>query len=189
VFCIAGKLTLFPPRPDGISLASVSVRRPDPDMLDPRVKSLNYINNIMAKMEAKQRGADEALVLNRRGTIAEASGANVFCVKDQTLYTPPTADGALAGITRRRVLQLAGELGIPTREQSLVKMDLLEASEVFLTGTGAGIVAVGTLDGVGLGRDRTISSALVAETPKHVRKHGTPVLPAAAHLASLASSA
>jgi branched-chain amino acid aminotransferase len=111
------------------------------------VKSLNYLNNVLAKREAKLRGADEALVLNVHGHIAEASVANLFCVRDGALWTPPATDGALEGITRRTVLELAAELGIPAGERTLGRFDLLAAEEVFLTGSGAGIVPVCSLDG------------------------------------------
>ncbi len=173
--CIAGKLTLYKPDEAGIKLATVSLRRPAFDMLDPRVKSLNYLNNVMAKMEAKRQGADEALVLNTRGTIAEASAANIFAVLDGVAVTPSPADGALSGITRRRMLELLREANIPARETSLTKVDLLGAREVFLTGTGAGIVPVGFLDGQALGRDRTVSRLLTEASQRYCASHGTPV--------------
>jgi hypothetical protein len=99
-------------RNEGLDLVTVSVRRPPADVLDPRVKSLNYLNSVLAKREARLRGADEALVLNAQGHIAEAAVANVFCVRDGVLLTPPATDGALEGITRRTVLELARELAI-----------------------------------------------------------------------------
>ena len=102
-------------RREGLDLVTVSLRRPAADVLDPRVKSLNYLNNVLAKREARQRGADEALVLNAQGNIAEAAVANVFCVRGGVLLTPPATDGALEGITRRTVLELARELAIPAQ--------------------------------------------------------------------------
>jgi branched-chain amino acid aminotransferase len=115
-------------------------------VLDPRVKSLNYLNNALAKLEARQRGADEALMLNGRGSVAEASVANVFAVTRGRLTTPPPSDGALEGITRRTVLELAAREGVAAEERTLDRVDLLGADEVFLTGTGARIVPVGSLD-------------------------------------------
>lgn len=151
--CIAAGIRIFPPEKlaEGVSLATSSWRRPAPDVLDPCVKSLNYLNNSMAKLEARQRGADEALLLNARGTVAEASVANVFAVHGGRLATPPTSDGALPGITRMSVLELAAELGVPAQERSLGRADLFAAEEVFLTGTGARIVPVASLDGRRLG--------------------------------------
>jgi branched-chain amino acid aminotransferase len=148
VFCIVDSVRLFSPEKmqQGVTLATVSVRRPPSDVLDPRVKSLNYLNSALAKLEARQRGADEALILNLAGNIAEASVANVFVVRGGELRTPPATDGALEGITRQTVLELAGTLGIPAREQTLGRFDLFAAEEAFLTGTGAGIVPVRSLD-------------------------------------------
>lgn len=149
LICIVDRIALFDPRQreEGLRLATVSLRRPPADVLDPRVKSLNYLNNVLAKREAKLRGADEALVLNTHGHIAEASVANLFCARDGALWTPPATDGALEGITRRTVLELAAELGIAAGERSLGRFDLFAAEEVFLTGSGAGIVPVRSLDG------------------------------------------
>jgi branched-chain amino acid aminotransferase len=115
------------------------------------VKSLNYLNNVMAKLEAKQRGGDEALLLNAAGAIAETSVANIFAVRDGDLLTPPAIDGALEGITRATVLELAAALEIPARTQSLGRFDLFAADEVFLTGSGAGLVPVRSLDGRSIG--------------------------------------
>ncbi len=135
----------------GIDMLTTSVRRPASDALDPRVKSLNYLNSVLAKREARLRGADEGLILNAAGMVAEAAVANVFVYRKDALRTPPASDGALEGITRETVFELAGGLGIPAHEQTLTRMDLLSADEVFLTGAGARIVAVRTLDGQTIG--------------------------------------
>lgn len=174
LFCIAGDLTLYQPKAAGVALVTVSLRRPDPDMLDPRVKSLNYLNNVLAKIEAKRCGGDEALLLNRRGTIAEASGANLFARLDGVLCTPPASDGALSGITRRRVLHLGRELGVEVREQSLTRHDVLCSELTFLTGTGAGIVPVASLDGVALRSDAEFIRNLKDEAAAYALAHGTP---------------
>lgn len=152
-FCIAAEAAIFPAEKlaAGLDLVTVSWRRPGLDVIDPRVKSLNYLNNALAKQEARQRGADEALLLNAAGAIAEASVANVFVLHGRTLATPPPTDGCLEGITRRTVLELAPGLGLAAGERSLSRTDLLGADEVFLTGTGAGIVPVRSLDGRPLG--------------------------------------
>ena len=151
VFCVVDSFDLYGlSLGQGLRLVTASRRRPDPDVLDPRVKSLNYLNNVLNKLEAKRRGGDEALVLNRRGQVAEASAANVFVRQGTRLFTPPGSDGALEGITRGRIFELAPELGLAVEERTLTSLDLLAANEVFLTGSGAGIVPVAALDGVGL---------------------------------------
>ncbi|MDJ0851013.1 MAG: branched-chain-amino-acid transaminase [Myxococcota bacterium] len=156
LFCLVADVTIYPAEKlrDGIDLVTASLRRPAPDMLDPRIKSLNYLNNVLAKLEARQRGADEALLLGAQGLVAEASVANLFAVVGGELRTPPVTDGALEGITRRTVLELAGGLGIPARECSLGRFDLFAAEEVFLTGSGAGLVPVRSLDGRTIGAGR-----------------------------------
>ncbi|HSJ97987.1 MAG TPA: branched-chain-amino-acid transaminase [Myxococcota bacterium] len=153
VVCIAAEAAIFPAETlaAGLDLVTVSWRRPGFDVIDPRVKSLNYLNNALAKLEARRRGADEALLLNAAGTIAEASVANLFVLHGRTLATPPPTDGCLEGITRRTVLELAPGLGLTAGERSLSRTDLLGADEVFLTGTGAGIVPVRALDGQAIG--------------------------------------
>jgi branched-chain amino acid aminotransferase len=149
LICMVDRVRIYPEEKlaRGIDLVTSSVRRPPPDVLDPRVKSLNYLNNALAKLEASQRGADEALMLNAAGMVAEASVANVFVYRDDELRTPLGSDGALEGVTRATVLDLAAKLGIPTREQTLSRYDLFAAAEVFLTGSGAGVVPVRSLDG------------------------------------------
>ena len=178
LICIASQIRLFDPAKlhQGIAMVTVSVRRPPADILDPRVKSLNYLNNVLAKREARMRGADEALILNQNGMVAEASVANIFIVRAGELLTPPPNDGALEGITRDSVLRCAAMLDIPAHQQTLSRLDLLAADEVFLTGTGARIVPVGSLDGETIGTvaehpltDR-ISDALAA----YSREHGVP---------------
>jgi branched-chain amino acid aminotransferase len=176
--CLADVLRLFSAETAavGIELVTVSLRRPPADVLDPRVKSLNYLNNALAKLEARQRGADEALLLNHAGMVAEASAANVFAAIGGRLLTPLPTDGALAGMTRAGVLELAAELGIPAEERPLGRYDLLAADEVFLTGSGAGIVPVGRFDGrpVGAGAPGPITARIAAAFPDYARRCGTP---------------
>ncbi len=154
VICIADTIQLYSEekRALGLSLITSSLRRPSADVLDPRVKSLNYLNNVLAKAEARRQHADEALLLNVHGHVAEASVANVFVVRGGRLLTPPTTDGALDGITRASVLELAPGLGIPCEVRTLGRMDLFAADEAFLTGTGAGILRIAMLDGQPIGR-------------------------------------
>jgi hypothetical protein len=117
VVCIVDTIALFSDekRAAGLSLITSSFRRPPPDVLDPRMKSLNYLNNVLAKGEAVRQGADDALMLNMRGHVAETSVANVFVVRDGVLLTPPVTDGCLDGVTRTTVIECARELGIPVR--------------------------------------------------------------------------
>ena len=142
-------MVLVPPEKAarGVDLITSSLRRPAGDVLDPRVKSLNYLNNILAKREANLRGADDALMLNAQGLVAEASAANLFALSGNRLDTPPVTDGALEGITRRTVLEIAGELGLEAREWSLARFDLFAADSVFFSGSRAGLVPVASLDG------------------------------------------
>jgi branched-chain amino acid aminotransferase len=131
----------------GVSVVVASTRQAGPDVVDPRIKSLNYLNRLLARLEAIRAGADEAIMLNARGLIAEGTTDNVFLVREGVLLSPPASDGALEGITRGVVLELARELGIPAREESLGTYDLRVAGEVILVGTGAGLVAVRSVDG------------------------------------------
>lgn len=153
VLCIIDRISLYgeEQRKQGLSLITSSFRRPPADVLDPRIKSLNYLNNVLAKGEARRQGADEALLLNQQGQIAEASVANVFVVRAGVLMTPPTSDGALDGITRATVLELARAADIPCEVRTLGRTDLFGADEAFLTGTGAGLVCVRSLDGEPIG--------------------------------------
>ena len=134
-------------RSKGVRAIIASTRRPTPDRLDPRIKSLNYLNSIMARMEANYAGVEEAVILNDRGCVAEGTADNLFIVQEGKLLTPPTTEGALAGITRSVVLDLAIKAGIPASESILTPYDLYTADECFLTGTGAKLIPVREIDG------------------------------------------
>jgi len=181
IVCIVDHIRLYPEEllARGLDLVTSSWRRPPPDVLDPRVKSLNYLNNALAKLEARRRGADEALLLNAAGHVAEASVANVFAVCRGVLATPPPTDGALEGITRRAVLELAEADGLATAERSLGRFDLLGADEVFLTGTGARIVPVRSLDGelIAKGEPGPITARLTTAFTTLTTTTGTPIDP------------
>jgi len=155
--CIVAEIGLYSAeqRAQGLSMITSSYRRPSPDVQDVSVKTLNYLGSALAKQEAKRQGADEALLLNQQGRVAEASVANVFVVRAKTLATPPAIDGCLEGINRGAVWELAQELGFSVSERSLGRRDLLAADEVFLTGSGAGVVGVRSLDGRAIGYGRT----------------------------------
>ena len=153
VIIIADELALVSEsvRARGARVVIASTRRIAPDALDPRIKSLNYLNHILARIEATNAGADEAILLNARGHVAEGTADNVFAVRDGVLLTPPVTDGALAGITRAAVIELAETSGIPWAERSLGAFDLYTAEECFLTGTGAELIPVREVDGRALG--------------------------------------
>jgi branched-chain amino acid aminotransferase len=153
VICIVGEVSLYPAEKlaAGVDMVTVSLRRPRSDVLEPRVKSLNYLNNALAILEARRAGADEALILNEAGAVAEASGANVFIVSAGAVATPPVSDGALEGITRHTLLEICAAEGISADERRLTRIDLLGADEMFLTGTGARMIPVRTLDGATIG--------------------------------------
>ena len=149
IFIVASALQLISPERlrAGAKVIIASTRRLDADGLDPRIKSLNYLNHILARMEANYAGADEAILLNREGRVAEGSADNVFVVKNNILTTPPVTEGALDGITRGVVLEIARELNIAIRETAMTPYDLYTADECFLTGTGAELIPVREIDG------------------------------------------
>jgi branched-chain amino acid aminotransferase len=155
--CIVAEIGLYTAeqRARGLSMITSSYRRPNADVQDVSIKTLNYLGSALAKQEAKRQGADEALLLNQQGRVAEASVANVFVLREKNLVTPPAIDGCLEGINRGAVCELARELGFSVSERSLGRRDLLAADEVFLTGSGAGVVGVRSLDGRAIGRGRT----------------------------------
>ena len=134
-------------RTNGAKLIIASTRRLPPSGLDPRIKSLNYLNHIMAKMEATHAGADEAILLNNNGNVTEGTTDNIFIVKNGILYTPLISDGALAGITRRLIIDLAKQRDITVIEKTLAPYDLYTADECFLTGTAIELLAVKSVDG------------------------------------------
>ncbi len=166
VVIISASISLYPKElyDNGASLVTASVRRIPMESLDPRIKSLNYLNNILAKLEAKKAGALEAVMLNHHGQVAECTADNLFMVKKGTLMTPDLMQGALGGITRRAVLDLAEKAGIPASETVLALHDLYNADECFLTGTGAEIVPVIDIDGrrIGDGRPGPLTKRLLA---------------------------
>jgi branched-chain amino acid aminotransferase len=146
---IADRLQMIadPIRRQGADLIIATTRRLPPDGLDPRIKSLNYLNHILARMEANHAGAHEAILLNARGQVTEGTADNLFIVKNAVLLTPPVIDGALEGITRQLILDLAGREGLENCEQTLTPYDLHTAEECFLTGTGAELIPVRSIDG------------------------------------------
>jgi branched-chain amino acid aminotransferase len=180
LICIAAEIRMFPAATysQGIRLMTASSRRPGVDVLDPQVKSLNYLNNVLAKREARLKGFDDALMLNQSGRVAEASGANIFAVIDGVLATPPAYEGALPGVTRATVLEARSHNNLPVSERPLTCYDLLAASEVFLSGSGAGLIPVYTLDDTVIGGgDRPVFEQAVLDYRDFSAAHGTPFAP------------
>jgi len=149
VIIITDAISLYPDEmyEKGLQIITAKTLRSPPASLDPRVKSLNYLNNILAKVEAKQAGCGEALMLNHKGEVAECTGDNIFLVRDGVLLTPPSDAGILEGITRAAVIELAAEAGIEVRQVTIAKEDVYTADECFLTGTAAEVIAVVGVDG------------------------------------------
>jgi branched-chain amino acid aminotransferase len=166
VVIIVGDIQLYPEEHyrKGIDMISASTRRIPADGLEPRVKSLNYLNNILARIEAKHAGCIEAVMLNTGGFVAECTVGNIFIVSDTCLRFPAPYHGALEGITMRTVIDLAGQAGIEAREGSLTRYDLYTADECFLTGTGAEIMPVRKIDGriIGKGNPGPVTKKLTA---------------------------
>lgn len=153
VFVIADKIKLYPSAiyRKGLSLITVATQRNVPEALNPQIKSLNYLNNILAKIEAVNAGFEEALMLSHSGYVTECTGENIFIVKGDALLTPPPYIGVLRGITRQTVMDLAAEAGLEVREELLTRHDVFNANEAFLTGTAAEIIPVVALDGRKIG--------------------------------------
>jgi len=179
VIIIAGKIQLYPQEyyENGLDIITVPTVRNLHSALNPAIKSLNYLNNILAKIEANNAGCEEAIMLNVEGFVAECTGDNVFIVKENQLLTPPLTAGALYGITRRVVLDLGVELGFKVAETNLTRYDLFNADECFLTGTGAELVPVVRLDGrvIGTGKPGPITERLVAQYRALTKMSGEPI--------------
>lgn len=180
MFVIASTISLYPDQyyEEGLALVTCSTRRPTPGSLSPQVKSLNYLNNVMAKIEALQAGAMEGIMLNEQGFVAECTGDNIFIVRDGTIFTPPVADGALDGITRNVILELCEQLGVPFVEKTMTRYDLYVADECFLTGTAAEVIPVVALDqrSIGDGKPGEISKKMISAFRELAGSTGTPIL-------------
>jgi branched-chain amino acid aminotransferase len=153
VIVIADTISLYPREfyDQGLRIVTAATQRTQSAALSPRIKSLNYLNNIMAKLEGLQAGCVEALMLNHKGEVAECTGDNIFVVRSGRLLTPPPDAGILEGITRNAVMELAVAAGIECREATLVRHDLYTADECFLTGTAAEVIPVVEIDGRKIG--------------------------------------
>ena len=176
---IVDRIKLYPQEwyEKGLSLVTTAIKRNIPDALPPQMKSLNYLNNILAKLEANRQGAAEAIFLNSQGYISEATADNIFIVKQGKVVTPPVTDGALPGITREAVLELATTHGIPNQEAHVSLYDLYTAEECFVTGTAARVVPVTKIDGrsIGTGTPGTTTRTLMASFVVLTQREGISV--------------
>jgi len=181
IFCIADQISLFSPKmyEEGIAVKTVATRRNSADSLNPRIKSLNYLNNIFAKIEANSAGVMEGILLNQQGYVTEGTGDNIFIVKNNVLITPPVHVGVLEGITRNAVLDLARELGIPAKEDLFTLYDLHTADEAFLTGTAVELIPIVKVDNrqIGNGVPGEVFKKLLAAFRELTKVDGVDVYP------------
>jgi branched-chain amino acid aminotransferase len=160
-----------------MEMVTCSTRRMSPAALSPAIKSLNYLNNIMAKIEANHAGADEGLMLNEQGYVAECTGDNIFLVKKGALYTPPISAGSLDGITRAVVFEIAAELGLALTQAEMTRYDIYTADECFLTGTAAEVIAAIRLDTrpIGDGKPGPVTNRIIKRFRELTQSTGTAI--------------
>lgn len=179
VFCIATGISIYPERvyQEGLKVVTAATQRIGPASLSPAIKSLNYLNQVLARIEGNLAGADELIVLNHEGYVAECTADNIFIIKKGRILTPPVSAGALGGITRRAVMDLAGGMGTPIEEANLTRYDLWVADEVFLTGTAAEVVPVREIDGrvIGSGSIGPKTREFLQAFHHLTRSSGTPI--------------
>ena len=179
VVIIAGKIQVYPAEmyAVGMNIVTVPTVRNLHSALNPAIKSLNYLNNILAKIEANNAGVEEAVMLNSEGFVAECTADNLFIIKDGKVFTPPLSAGALYGITRQTVIELAEQSRISVSEPNLTRYDLFNADECFLTGTGAEIMPVVKIDGrvIGTGKPGPLTKKLVTEYHALTKVAGQPI--------------
>jgi len=181
VIIIAATISLYPAEiyERGLTVITCATRRTSPSSLNPAVKSLNYLNNVMARIEANLAGADEALMLNESGNVSECTADNVFVIKHGQIFTPPISAGALRGITRSVAFELAAEMGVRITETDITRHDVFIADECFLTGTAAELIPVIKADGrsIGTGKPGPITTRMIARFREITRETGTPIYP------------
>jgi len=179
VFIITDKIVLYPQKfyNEGLEIVTAATRRNIPEAINPRIKSLNYLNNILAKLEGKLANAPEALMLNTEGYVVECTGDNIFIVKDNVLITPPIHIGILEGVTRNAVIEIANEMGVRSEEKAFTRYELYIADECFLTGTAAELITVVKIDGrtIGNGLPGIMTKKLGSEFKKLTETTGTPI--------------
>ena len=176
IIIIAAKIQLYAQDlyENGLKIVTVGTVRNHPEAINPRIKSLNYLNNVLAKIEAINAGCMECLMLNHKGEVAEASGDNIFSIRNGTIMTPPSHSGALEGLTRNKVIELAREAGYEVVESPMARYDLYVADEVFLTGTAAEIISVVEIDKrpIGDGKPGSESKRLATLYSDHAKSNG-----------------
>jgi branched-chain amino acid aminotransferase len=176
IIIIADKIALYPPSfyKQGLKIITVPTIRNLPEALNPQIKSLNYLNNILAKIEAVNAGYDEAIMLDSLGYVAECTGDNIFIVRDNHLYTPPQCMGTLRGITRDTVLEIARRSKIPVHEHVITRHEVYISDECFLTGTAAEIIPVVAVDGrsIGSGKPGKLTLSLIGKFKEATKKEG-----------------
>ena len=179
IIIIADKIALYPQKfyEEGLDIVTVSIRRNYSEAINPRIKSLNYLNNILAKIEGKQSGAEEVLMLNAEGYVVECSGDNIFWVKNDVIVTPPVHMGILEGVTRNSVIDLARDAGMQVEERVFTRHDLYIADECFLTGTAAEVIPVVKIDrrAIGDGQPGKITEKLTVAFRQFAHSSGTPI--------------
>ena len=180
IFCIAAQIALYPQElyEKGLVVNTVPSRRNTSESTNPRFKSLNYLNNIMGKIESKLTGTIEAIMLNNEGYVAEATGDNIFIVKKNVLITPPSYAGVLEGVTRNTVMDLAKEKGYKVKETLFTRHDIYSADECFLTGTAAEIIPVIQVDGrrIGFGVPGPITEELIHTFRTYTKINGPKII-------------
>ena len=179
VIIIAGNIQLYPKKlyDEGMKVITVGTIRNHPEAVNPRIKSLNYLNNVLAKIEAINSGVLECIMLNHQGYVAEASGDNIFIIRGDRLLTPAVSCGILEGLTRNLVMELAREAGYSVEEACMSRYDLFTADEMFLTGTAAEIIAVVGVDRrkIGRGKPGQVTRKLAAMFTERTKETGTPI--------------
>lgn len=179
VIIIADKIQLYPPKvyEEGMSIITAATTRNLHNALNPAIKSLNYLNNILAKIEAINANVEEAIMLNAEGFVAECTGDNIFIIKGKKLMTPPLSAGALRGITRAVVMELAEKEGLEVTEPNLTRYDLYNADECFLTGTAAEVVPVTRIDQriIGNGKPGPVTKLLLERFHALTKECGEPI--------------
>ncbi len=181
VIVIAGTIQLYPEEmyQNGMAIVTVPTVRNLHSAVNPAIKSLNYLNNILAKIEANNAGVEEAIMLNSEGYVAECTGDNIFILKDGKMFTPPLSAGALYGITRATVIDLARRQGIEVTEPNLTRYDIFNSDECFLTGTAAEIIPVTKVDGrtIGDGKPGEKTNELITAYRSLTKQSGEPIYP------------
>lgn len=179
IFCIATGIAIYAPEvySKGLKVVTASTQRIGPASLSPAIKSLNYLNQVLARIEGNIAGADELIVLNHEGYVAECTADNIFVIKKGKIMTPPVHAGALGGITRRAVMDLGEQMGLPVEEVNMTRYDLWVADEIFLTGTAAEVVPVREIDGrpIQVGGEGSVSARFMKAFHELTASTGTPI--------------